>query len=96
MSHPDREPAGIAVLKVIGAICLVVLALGFGAAGACGVLVTGSGIWDALRSGRGSGPEWTGGITLLAILFAVVGLVLSGALFWAAAAMFRKRRERDE
>ena len=40
MSHHDKEPLGITVIKVIGALLLVLLALVFGALGACGAILT--------------------------------------------------------
>jgi hypothetical protein len=92
MSRPDREPIGLTVLKVIAAVVLVLLALAFGAGGACGVWFAGSGIWDAV-SRRGTG---LGGDEAFGSVCAVIGLGAAILLGWTAIALLRKKENRDE
>jgi hypothetical protein len=92
MSRPEREPIWQTVTKVIAAVVLVLLALAFGAGGACGVWFAGSGIWDA-ASRRGAG---LGGDEAFGAFCAVIGLGAAVLLGWAAIALLRKKENRDE
>jgi len=80
------------VLKVLAAICLVVLALGFGALGACGVVVSLPELWGTITR-RSPGSSLGSPIGLI---FAVVGFTAAGGLIWAVVLMFQKRRDPDE
>ncbi len=94
MSHRDKEPVGITVLKVIGAVLLVLVALAFGAGGACGAWVAVGGLWDTFRR-RGIRNDYAG-MWVIGAVCAVVGLSVAGLLVWAAVTMFRKREDRGE
>jgi hypothetical protein len=93
VSDPGKEPVGVTTAKVIGAVLLVLVALGFGAMGACGVFFSGEGIWDAI-TWRGWRDD--GGQMLIGTLSAVVGLGVAGLSVWAAVTLVRKRGSRDE
>ena len=85
MSRQDREPPWLTWLKDLAAMVLVLLALAFGAGGACGV-------WDSL-SRRSWGP---GGYAVIAAICGVIGLGVAGLLIWGVVLlrmMFRKKRE---
>jgi hypothetical protein len=85
MSQPDREPIGLTLLKLVAALCLILLALAFGAGGACGVTVALAGFSQA-----GSG----GGLAVIGAVCAVVGLGVAGMLVWGAVLIFRKQERR--
>jgi hypothetical protein len=85
MSQQDREPIGLTLLKAVAAVCLILLALAFGAGGACGVTVVLSGFSHA------SGGE---GMAVIGAICAVVGLGVAGLLIWGAALIFRKQERR--
>jgi hypothetical protein len=91
MSHRDREPTGLTILKIIGAMILVLVALAFGAGGACGAVVAVGGIWDAL-SRRAAQNEYSG-MWVIGAGCAVVGLSVAGLLVWGVTLMFRKKRD---
>ena len=92
MSRPDKEPIWQTVTKVFAALLLVLLALAFGAGGACGVWFAGTGFWDAV-SRRGTG---LGGDEAFGAICAVVSLGVAGLAAWGAVLMFRKKRDRDD
>jgi hypothetical protein len=92
MSRPDKEPIWQTVTKGIAAVVLVLLALAFGAGGACGVWMAGTAAWDTLRWRRND-PY---GATAIAAVCAVVGLGLAAVAMWGVVLMFRKKGDRDE
>ena len=89
----DKEPVGITIVKIIGALLLVLVALAFGAGGACGAWVAVQGLGEAIRS-RSAGSS--GGIWLIGAICAFVGLGVAGLLVWGAVAIFRERDDRRE
>jgi hypothetical protein len=93
MSHRDKEPAGLTVVKVIGAVVLVIVAIAFGAGGACGVVVVVVGIGESL-SRRAIGSE--AGIWLIGAGCAFLGFGSAIRLARAANRMLRKREEPRE
>src|SRR5689334_25039855 len=96
MSHRDKEPIGITIVKLIGALLLVLVALAFGAGGACGAWVAFQGLVESIgRRGTG-GSGGAGQIWVFGAICAVVGLGVAGLLVWGAGAIFRKRDDRRE
>jgi O-antigen ligase len=97
MSRQDKEPTGLTLLKAAAALCLILLALVFGAGGACGVLSAAQGIWSTISERRG-GPhnDYAGVAVEIGAVCAVVGLAAALVLGWAAVAMLRKKGNRDE
>jgi hypothetical protein len=84
MGHHDKEPIWITVLKVIGAMLLMVLALGFGALGACGALLAAFGV-SGSRNASDLKELW------LPLAYAAGGLALAGLAVWLIVLMFRKK-----
>jgi len=93
MSHRDKEPIGLTIVKIIGAMLLLLVALAFGAGGACGAWVAFQGLVESIGR-RGSGGP--GGIWVYGVICAVVGLGVAGLLVWGVIAIFRKREDRRE
>jgi hypothetical protein len=88
MSHRDKEPAGLIIVKAIGAVILVLVALAFGAGGACGAVVAVQGLWSTISRRSMGGYE---GIWVIGAVCAVVGLGGAGLLVWSIVLMFRKK-----
>jgi hypothetical protein len=93
MSHRDKEPAGLIIVKAIGAVILVLVALAFGAGGACGAVVAVQGLWSTISRRSMVGYD---GIWVLGAICAVVGLGGAGLLVWGAIAIFKKKEDRRE
>ena len=81
MSRHDRERPWLTVVKVLGAVLLVLLALVFGAGGACGVVMAVGGLWGTGRS------------IVIGVVCGTMLLVVAGLLVWGVVIMFRKKRE---
>jgi hypothetical protein len=95
MNHRDKEPVGVTVAKVIGAVLLVLVALAFGAGGACGVWAAALDIWDTVRR-TSPHNEYAGVGLIIGGFSAVIGLSVAGLLIWAAVTLLRKKGRRDE
>jgi hypothetical protein len=67
------------------------LALAFGAGGACGVTVALSGFSHAAET---AGGAFSGGMAVIGAIYAVVGLGVAGLLIWGAVLIFRKQERR--
>jgi hypothetical protein len=80
---------------VIGAVVLVLLALGFGAGGACGAVVAVGDLWN-MPWRTGQHQEYAGLGLIIGGFCAVVGLSAAGLLVWAVVALLRKKGDRDE
>jgi hypothetical protein len=90
MSRHDREPVGVTIAKVIGAVALLLVALAFGAGGACGAWVAVAGLWDSVRN---RGTSSLNGFWIIGAVCAVVGLAVAGLLVWGIVLIFRKKPE---
>ena len=86
MSHHDKEPVEITVLKVIGALLLAVLAVAFGSLGACGAVLA---VFSALGVKTPSDLRSLG----LPLALAVGGLVVAILALWGVVMLFRKKPE---
>jgi hypothetical protein len=93
MSHRDKEPAGLTILKIVGAVILVLVALAFGSVGACGAWITVAGFWETVTR---RGTSFDNNVWVIGLICAVVGLSVAGLLAWAVRALLRKKEDRDE
>ena len=97
MNQPEPQPFWIKALKIVAALCLGVLALGFGAMGACGVVAGGGSLLERLRSGPSRGTTGFEGITEFSgLISAVGGFALARLTVWGIVLLFQRRRSRDE
>jgi len=88
VSPPGKDPVPVTVAKVIGALALVLVALAFGAGGACGAWVAVAGLWHGIKQ---PGTSSLDGFWVIGAVCAVVGLAGAGLLIWSIVLMFRKK-----
>jgi len=96
MRRPDKEPTWQTAVKGTAAVLLVLLALAFGAGGACGVWFAGTGLWDTVIRRGGVRNDYAGAGRDIGAICAVVGLGVAGLAAWGAVLMFRKKSDRED
>ncbi len=92
MNHRENDPAWLAVVKVVAALALAILALGFGALGACGLIVSVPGMLASFHRGGDPGLRFA----TLNALFGLGGVGVAGLMVWGIVLMLGRKRDREE
>ncbi len=95
MSRPETEPVWQTIIKGFAAALLVLVALAFGAGGACGVWVAGADLWDTISRRGAVHREYAGIGLVIGGVCAAVGLSVAAMAVGGVLLMMRKKRDQD-